>query len=1331
MALDTDFNIDPYFDDYDETKNFHRILFRPSVVVQARELTQLQTILQNQIERFGENIFVNGTVIQGCNFNYDPNYFYVKLQDLRADGQPTVPEQYVGLEVRDVDTGLRAIVINSVPGFESQNPDLKTIYIKYLNSGSNNVQQFEASKQLKFYANSSALDSEYINGYDALVAPLQINGVNTNPVGKGYAFSVTEGVIFQKCHFVRVANNLTAIISKYTNTPNNVSVGFSTEENIINELGDNSLYDNASGYTNTNAPGAHRLQLIPTLVTSNTNIVNTSTGAVISSALPSNNFFSLVQWENGNIVRVNQNTEYNKIGSELARRSYDTNGDYVVRKFTLGSEKNLANNQYFNTIIGAGLGYVNGYRIEQLNATRVVTRKGTDVQVANNQTISTNYGNYIVVSEVAGSFSPGDSVNLYDAAGLAVSNGGYSSISGISLGNVIGTATVLSMTYASGTVNTPSARYNVYLTDVKMTAGKAFYNVKSVRNSINTAVADIVLEFNPSLSANVATIKDSSFSKAVFSTGKSDVKTLNLGDTPTFIYRENRGNVVIGTDGITAAITLNLGTEFPYGLGVLNSIQEQSVIIVPEETLQVNATSGTVSVSNSNTIVTGASTTFLSQYQIDDYIIVGGSNIRRIVGIANNTQLSVNSAFPSTVSGQTHRKCYPKNVPINFSDRNSYVEITNNSRTLTSYLRSASNTQETLVAGNEVSIYYDIKYTKPNLTKVSNQNRFVCIDTADRVVLTGTVTANTTSATVTGSGTTFQKYIAPGYKLYIANNSSNAALLGTVSTIASNTSLTLSANSLVNITANTIAYSSNNTYGINGPWPLGLPDVYRLRSVYKIPNGQEALANSFSISSAVDVTSEFAISSNQTDTVYNISSLVKRPGSTYQLTNGDKLVVSFDVFTISGGTQTGFFSVDSYPIDDANTANTSAIQTKHIPVYVSTSGERINLRDAIDFRNYVNATVSLASTANLSVASTSAVNPVGTNSFTATSFISPNQNFTYDVSYYLGRVDKIVLNASGAFSMVEGIPSETPKPPQDQLAAMTIGTITIPPYPSLLPTETDNLTKSFPTVYYTETQNKRYTMKDIDDINTRVSSVEYYSSLSLLETQTKDLVIKSTDTGLDRFKNGIFVDNFETTLGMNLGDKEHNIGRDPTESSIVPRSQQFMVELKYDTEGNYSSNTISKTGDLVTLNYEEVILLSQNRSTRVRNCTEGYYNWNGIMGTAPTYDSFIDVRVEPVTQVINNITNIQETTINNTTITNISETTINNVTNTTNNGQPIVSPAPTPTVVNPPAIVIPPTVPDPIPVIVPDVWSVVEPIITPTGGRNPGRLNIPMQMRTL
>ena len=64
VTLSTNFNVDPFYDDFDEAKNYHRILFRPGLAVQARELTQMQTILQNQIDRFAEHIFREGSTVR-------------------------------------------------------------------------------------------------------------------------------------------------------------------------------------------------------------------------------------------------------------------------------------------------------------------------------------------------------------------------------------------------------------------------------------------------------------------------------------------------------------------------------------------------------------------------------------------------------------------------------------------------------------------------------------------------------------------------------------------------------------------------------------------------------------------------------------------------------------------------------------------------------------------------------------------------------------------------------------------------------------------------------------------------------------------------------------------------------------------------------------------------------------------------------------------------------------------------------------------------------------------------------------------------------------------
>jgi len=86
MGIETNLNQSPYFDDFNESKNFHRVLFRPGYAVQARELTQLQSILQNQVERFANEIIVDGTVVAGCGITTRAVDF-VKLQDKDANNR--------------------------------------------------------------------------------------------------------------------------------------------------------------------------------------------------------------------------------------------------------------------------------------------------------------------------------------------------------------------------------------------------------------------------------------------------------------------------------------------------------------------------------------------------------------------------------------------------------------------------------------------------------------------------------------------------------------------------------------------------------------------------------------------------------------------------------------------------------------------------------------------------------------------------------------------------------------------------------------------------------------------------------------------------------------------------------------------------------------------------------------------------------------------------------------------------------------------------------------------------------------------------------------------
>src|SRR6185437_435815 len=163
MPISTDTSVKPYNDDFDPSKNYYKILFRPSVAVQVRELNQLQTMFQAQIERFGDNIFKRGTIVDGCNFSFLPNYNYVKLLDNDVNGVPIDVSLFDNLFVRN-DDNLIGYVINEVDGFEASTPDLKTIYVNYINSGvSGTDTAFSTSDTLTVYDSNNSIFSVKVN----------------------------------------------------------------------------------------------------------------------------------------------------------------------------------------------------------------------------------------------------------------------------------------------------------------------------------------------------------------------------------------------------------------------------------------------------------------------------------------------------------------------------------------------------------------------------------------------------------------------------------------------------------------------------------------------------------------------------------------------------------------------------------------------------------------------------------------------------------------------------------------------------------------------------------------------------------------------------------------------------------------------------------------------------------------------------------------------------------------------------------------------------------------------------------------------------------------
>lgn len=157
MPAKIDLSTAPYFDDFDIKKDYYKVLFTPGVAVQTRELNQLQSMLQNQIEKFGDNILKRGTTVEGCSISLLDKMSYVKIKDLNTEGSPVNINAITGLSIKN-SSGLIGKISLVEDGLESSVPNLKTLYVNYTNSGSSGTENsFLADQNLTIFNDSNPL----------------------------------------------------------------------------------------------------------------------------------------------------------------------------------------------------------------------------------------------------------------------------------------------------------------------------------------------------------------------------------------------------------------------------------------------------------------------------------------------------------------------------------------------------------------------------------------------------------------------------------------------------------------------------------------------------------------------------------------------------------------------------------------------------------------------------------------------------------------------------------------------------------------------------------------------------------------------------------------------------------------------------------------------------------------------------------------------------------------------------------------------------------------------------------------------------------------------
>lgn len=544
MPINTDLNVDPYFDDFRVEKQFYKVLFKPSFAVQARELTQMQTILQNQIEQFGDNIFKEGSIIKGCNFSELGDLNFVKLTD-----KPNFNvESYVGFsdtvtitgqtftrdntfELRGAVSGVTASVIAATRGFETRNPDLNTFYINYTTTSAGN-KTFQTGELLNIWKISTVEVGTNINRTEQLVDSINVTSFS-GALGNSFGLRSAPGVIFQKGHFLFAEEQL-VIVSKYTNIPDNVSIGYLVEERLINSFQDSSLLDNANGSFNQNAPGADRLKLIPVLTALPTDVADGDT-----------TFFTLSRYTNGNAVTLRDVSQYNALGEEMARRTYEESGDYIVRDF---KTKIVRRDDGLKASVGTGLAYVKGYRIENLGEVllNIDDIANTSFDERTNQAISYKYGGYLDLLDTAtsGTITLGDfsTVTLKDEAG---SNAG--------------TARVRNVT-----------NDKIFLFDTRFVGSNTIRDVERIVG--NTGYLTV---------ANNSLIKETSSASMIFDTGMISVKSTSGHVIPVRTSRS-----LTGLSGTTVTISPASGEDF--------SLSNDDILFVDGTNVKIDVVSSTI-----------------------------------------------------------------------------------------------------------------------------------------------------------------------------------------------------------------------------------------------------------------------------------------------------------------------------------------------------------------------------------------------------------------------------------------------------------------------------------------------------------------------------------------------------------------------------------------------------------------------------------------------------------------------------------------------------------------------------------------------------------------
>jgi len=1253
MPLSTNFNVTPYYDDFDEAKNYYRILFKPGYGIQARELTQLQTALQKQIELVGAHSFKNGSKVLGGDITLDTDIKSLQLE-LQYLGSNINASSFIGKTIVGATSNARARVVTSQAATTLLQPILMFHYLGGDTFVDGEVVQNEVV-------------APAVPDFSATTVSLDGPSATSNAVANGSIVSIDNGVFFIDGNFV--LNPANTIILDTANTTPSGRIGLEIAETVKTSDDDNTLLDPADGSFNYAAPGATRLSIALSLVKKEINV----TDPISRVADPK--FIQLLKIINGIKHESIKYPPYLAIEKTLTKKSNQKSGDFTITPFSLkldahrgisgltanaglagttlygnntrfttelsigdklylGSNTttsevtSIANNSrltisstlsaateglkiYNESKIQAGLSsgkaLVDGQEYESVSTQFLDINKGRDTTTDTGYSMGIEVGNYIMLDGVNSLFDVGshEIIHLHNAKHANVNTAG-----GLHLGNtyyqatMIGTARIRSLQWASDSGNTTYAdsnhsNYKAYLYDI------------DTSNSVTGTVGGA--------SSNTRIIQ-------LFSNSSSYVNNVYQGSTITV-------NTVNGIDTTSDLRSIDDYVANSTGhFATVNSVFSQATIAN-----STYAIAFTVADTKSITVATWPTTNLVdSQVTINSY-----------------ADISSTGKYGDSDSGKTL---------LRDTNINSLV-----------YPLPQSPVKGTVITAN--TVHYQFKLVEKNLTSSAAGKLTLTLGTPNYEFLptTGTLTTKQARENIivvvktTGSAQTFVNSCATGLSLPGATGTRlvvagewldlgardvSGVSVRPVVVSADKHTIEIYCNTSATFTADIIyAASSSTTRKEPGPrtksmisgngshigaYAGGLPtthvasgqfyfttpnitqtstdelvvsDAFNLTKIVDSGVISVPVTNTMMTATANDITHMYEFDSGQRDNFYDHARIKLKSG--YSGPTGQTMVV-VDYFDWDGAV--GYFSVDSYPTSGAwnqsDVASTKKFSYSTIPEFTSpTTGETIKLRDSIDLRPR------RENTSNDFRANTAALEAIPTP--------IPNGILTTDVEYYLPRIDKLSLTKDRKFKTLMGTPSLNPVAPPDDEDSMTLYTINVPAY-----------TFSLTDVSTRYVDNKSFSMRDIGKLERRIERLEYYTSLSLLEKETaaRNFTTTAAKDSLfnekgDSFKNGILIDSFS---GHSVGDVlsgDYNISIEYATKEMRPGYNYDNHRFTYDE--SYSNN-VTKTGDLITLPYTDVDFIQQpmTSNTAVVN-PFNIINFVGNVKTYPESDVWFSQNTRP------------------------------------------------------------------------------------------------------